>query len=403
MLSTKNLPARYHSSKLSPKWIGPFTITKYSPWSQNAKLNFTDFPDLNNINNSFHTSLLKPFFPNPIQLFPSRTLEQPGPVKEDRYEVERVLEFRSQPRTGKLQYKLTGSKQATYKKRKVGENKLGKNKTRKETLQMIDDERKKVLATPVSSNAVKIDKGKGKEVDLPQLMLRHFFKERQPQENTDTYLEQSGEQSGGGLTYEGEGSYGGIPEYDQDLDEDFQLDKVEEPGNDSDAEPIPKTTATPPANGHPYTTDVTRRLPDRYQAGQPVRDYPFVNQYSAQFNYLYLFLNAQDYMLAWIFTLSKVPKMRINNFFQDNILMSSPADSPTSRVAFKSGYTLWKQMDKMIADYEWSTGSVQYALRPKSDFYYHNIVDCIKYLLRQRTFVTHVVWEPVKLFNVNNE
>ncbi|KAF8441951.1 hypothetical protein BGX38DRAFT_1272391 [Terfezia claveryi] len=109
-----------------------------------------------------------------------------------------------------------------------------------------------------------------RETDVPQ--------------NTETYLEQSGEQSGGGLTHEGEGSYGGIPEYDQDLDEDFQpveqddvqepgleveQDEVEELGNDSDAEPIPETTATPPADGHPYATDITRRLPDRYQARQP--------------------------------------------------------------------------------------------------------------------------------------
>ncbi|KAF8434668.1 hypothetical protein BGX38DRAFT_1275375 [Terfezia claveryi] len=86
-----------------------------------------------------------------------------------------------------------------------------------------------------------------RETDIPQ--------------NTETYLEQSGEQSGGGLTYKGEGSYGGIPEYDQDLDEDFQpveqddiqepeleveQDEVEELGNDSDVEPIPETTATPP-------------------------------------------------------------------------------------------------------------------------------------------------------------
>ncbi|KAF8451274.1 hypothetical protein BGX38DRAFT_497654 [Terfezia claveryi] len=51
----------------------------------------------------------------------------------------------------------------------------------------------------------------------------------------------------------------------------------------------------------------------------------------------------------------------------------------------------------------WTTGSIQYALRPKSDFYYRNIIDCIKYLLRQRAYVTHMLWEPVKLFNKDNE
>ncbi|KAF8432801.1 hypothetical protein BGX38DRAFT_1276509 [Terfezia claveryi] len=67
-----------------------------------------------------------------------------------------------------------------------------------------------------------------------------------------------------------------------DLDEDFQpveqddvqepgleveQDEVEKPENDYNAKPIPETTATPPTNRHLYTTDVTRQLPDRYQAG----------------------------------------------------------------------------------------------------------------------------------------
>lgn len=74
-----------------------------------------------------------------------------------------------------------------------------------------------------------------------------------------------------------------------------------------------------------------------------------------------------------------------------------------SSVSFKSGHTLWKQTDKMVDNPGWETGSVQYALRLKSDFYYRNIIDCIKYLLRQRAYVTYVHWEPVKLFNSDNE
>jgi len=176
-LSTKNLPERYHVSKISPKWVGPFTVTQYNPWAQNVTLDFSDYPDLNNISNSFNTSVIAPYHENPEHLFPGRTPTKPEAVSKDRYEVEKLLEFRSEPRTGKMQYLvkwkdwptkynqwvyaededgnsnideslkqefwLHGSKTATYKRRKV--NKPGKAKTRQETLQMINAETEKVL------------------------------------------------------------------------------------------------------------------------------------------------------------------------------------------------------------------------------------------------------------------
>ncbi|KAF8418456.1 hypothetical protein BGX38DRAFT_1310808 [Terfezia claveryi] len=175
-------------------------------------------------------------------------------------------------------------------------------------------------------------------------------------QQTEASLEKSDEQPGRGLTYEG--FYGGIPEFDefeQELDKHFspveeddidgpgleevEQDEVEDSRNKSDAEPIPGT-ADP-------ATD------------PPTDGCPYTTDVTSV--------------------------------------------SPTSKVSFKSGYTLWKQMDQMVVDPKWTTGSMQYALRPKSDFYYQNIVDCIKYLLRQRAFVTHVIWEPVRLFNKDND
>jgi len=57
----------------------------------------------------------------------------------------------------------------------------------------------------------------------------------------------------------------------------------------------------------------------------------------------------------------------------------------------------------MIDDPPWHTGEVQYALRPKSEFRYRNLLECIQYLLWQRAFVCHMLWEPVKIFNKDNE
>ena len=102
MLSTKNRPAdKFKLSKLSPKWTGRFKVLEYNPENQNVTLDFSDFPHLSNISNKFHTSLLKPFTHNDDIHVPERKLNRHGPVEEDRWEVERVLEFRSQPKTGK--------------------------------------------------------------------------------------------------------------------------------------------------------------------------------------------------------------------------------------------------------------------------------------------------------------
>ena len=107
MLSTKKLPAdKFKLSKLSPKCTGPFKVLKYNPPNQNVTLDFSDFPDLSNITNKFHTSLLKHYIPNDDIYFSERKLNRPGPVTEDRQEVQKVLEFRRQRKTGKPQYKV---------------------------------------------------------------------------------------------------------------------------------------------------------------------------------------------------------------------------------------------------------------------------------------------------------
>jgi len=114
--------------------------------------------------------VIAPYHENPEHLFSGRTLQKPESVSKHRCDVETWLEFRSEPRTGKLQYPvkwkdwptkynqwvyaededgnsnideqlkqefwLHGSKTATYKRRKV--YKPGKAKPRQETLQMIN-------------------------------------------------------------------------------------------------------------------------------------------------------------------------------------------------------------------------------------------------------------------------
>jgi len=107
MLSIKILPARYNSSKLSPKLMGPFNVNKELTFTQNVELDVSENPDLSNICPVFTIYLIKPFFPNPIS-FTGRQNTNLGNVdeKENRYEVERVMEYRSQPGTGLPQHKV---------------------------------------------------------------------------------------------------------------------------------------------------------------------------------------------------------------------------------------------------------------------------------------------------------
>ena len=159
-------------------------VTKELTFTQNVELDLSENPDLSNISPVFHTSLIKPYFPNPIK-FTGREKTKLGSVdeKENRYEVERVMEYRSQPGTGLPQYKvrwkgydyhqdewvndkdidhslkkdfwLNGNQGTTYRKRLVNKKmwQNGKGKSREETLRMIATERDRILNPPVTSHA----------------------------------------------------------------------------------------------------------------------------------------------------------------------------------------------------------------------------------------------------------
>ena len=168
MLSTKNIPAAFHQFKFAHKWIGPFKITNFIPCSQNVTLDLSELPDLQYNTNSFHTSLIKPYISNNDKKFPTRTLDKPGQVEGDRWEVEQVLQFRFKPGTRQPPYEfkwkgyehkdnslinaedideqlkadhcLHGNKSRTYKVRKSGKSQQAILMT-EDTLLQIQEER----------------------------------------------------------------------------------------------------------------------------------------------------------------------------------------------------------------------------------------------------------------------
>ena len=161
--------------KTKPAWIGPFKVQKFNHWFNNYTLDFSEHPELQLLHNNFHISVLKPYHRNDPSKFPNREAEKPPPVQDDRYLVEKVLEYRSRPGTRGREYKVrwTGygpeydewvnaddidsdllenywmyeNQQATVSKRPVGTKAWGKRKTRAETLKMLMNERERVLRT----------------------------------------------------------------------------------------------------------------------------------------------------------------------------------------------------------------------------------------------------------------
>jgi len=104
LLSTENINLLDISRTLKPSWVGPFRIQHVNRKRNNYTLDLSTDSQLSLIHNTFHISKIKPYVENDSTNFPGRHEEQPGKVTEGRWEVERVLEFRTPPRTGKSQY-----------------------------------------------------------------------------------------------------------------------------------------------------------------------------------------------------------------------------------------------------------------------------------------------------------
>jgi len=104
LLSAENLNLLNTSRKFKPRWVGPFRIQHVNRKRNNYTVDLSTDSRLSFIHNTFHISKIKPYVENDSTNFPGRHGEQPGEVTEGRWEVERVLEFRTAPRTGKSQY-----------------------------------------------------------------------------------------------------------------------------------------------------------------------------------------------------------------------------------------------------------------------------------------------------------
>ena len=91
---------------MKPLWIGLFIILSANDHCKNYSLDLYSDQSPNLIYNTFHVSNIKPHINNNPTLLPQDQFAKPGPVLQDKYEVKKIIEYRTAPKTDKLQYKV---------------------------------------------------------------------------------------------------------------------------------------------------------------------------------------------------------------------------------------------------------------------------------------------------------
>jgi len=105
-----------------------------------------------------------------------------------------------------------------------------------------------------------------------------------------------------------------------------------------------------------------------------------------------------------------VPKARIDEFFKDGFLRAKTdttglplAPILYARFSFHSAYGLYQKLDNMMMDPAWKNGFVDFRLAKGTEFWYRDILQVLKYLLRRKSFAQHMFWALVKNFDGQDE
>ena len=141
-----------------------------------------------------------------------------------------------------------------------------------------------------------------------------------------------------------------------------------------------------------------KRFPPHLEAGKQIalHNLPKLNLTSC----FYPFRNAMDYKLAWYFHSAHIPLTKIDEFFKEGFYEPQRQDDgdPT-KVSFNSTYILCKLWDAMTQDPQWKNGFVDFKMAQNTEFWYRDILKCIRYLLRRKSYAKSMFWEPIQEFD----
>jgi len=144
------------------------------------------------------------------------------------------------------------------------------------------------------------------------------------------------------------------------------------------------------ADSSPVNTESTKYY------GRPIREAPYVEENSLGWNPLEPFISPTDYKMARYFVESKSPLTRIDEYFYS---IMPPQLIGTS---FGSAHTMRNKLRLMEQKYRipiWERGVVTYTIAGQQEFFHRNILECIQYLLRQKSFSQHWAWSSKKEYD----
>ena len=141
-------------------------------------------------------------------------------------------------------------------------------------------------------------------------------------------------------------------QYQESKDQDSDIDQISGIEHDSDVEPLSENSISCPqfANLTDFAPYEERCFSPEFKAGDLIRESTFSEGSSATYNHFHPFINGRDYKLARFFTESKVPKVRIDQFFKEDLIFPPGVNCPTSSISFRSAYQLQKKITEMRAD-----------------------------------------------------
>ena len=173
---------------------------------------------------------------------------------------------------------------------------------------------------------------------------------------------------------------------DSDYESDPNLTRYERDGFPDDVVHESDTEERNDASSSPAA-----KLMDYPRAGETIGD---INGFQQELSNLCEdpwapFTSAHGFKLASWFLQSKVPKSRINEYFSSGL-------SNSASVGYSSMHTLenhLRSLDPYSHYLQWFEGQVDDGRR-SLPFFYRNILDCVRYLLRQIAYRDDFVYAP---------
>jgi len=110
------------------------------------------------------------------------------------------------------------------------------------------------------------------------------------------------------------------------------------------------------------------------------------------------FSSENDFNLQSWFAQSRVAKSRIEAYFAERL-------GGTDSRSFRYAYTLRQHLDILdpIREYlVWAETSIDHS-RHGTTFFYPNIIDCVRYLIRQVAYNSDMVYAPIREYDSSGE